>query len=281
MKKTLFLALITIATWSCSDFKVTKTDEGDRIIFHEDEDGELPKEGYMMLLDMMIKDSNDTIYRNSFLDNAPIELELRKGGFVGSFENAIFHLTKGDSCTILVPADSIFMRMGQGLPPNVKSGTDLKFTVKIKDVMSSDQYQEFRKKMGAEEDQKLAAFVKQKYPQADTLADTGIFIQTSKTGKGAKPQAGDMVRVYYKGTLMSGEVFDQVQEGQDPLQFPVGVGRVIPGWDLAVMSMSPGQKSTVLIPSRLAYGSTGAGGVIPPNASLVFEIELIDFQSSK
>lgn len=95
-------------------------------------------------------------------------------------------------------------------------------------------------------------------------------------GTGASPQPGDTVSVHYTGTLTNGVVFDSSYKRGQPIQFPLGQGRVIKGWDEGVASMQIGGKRTLLIPPSLGYGASGAGGVIPPNATLLFEVELLE-----
>lgn len=94
-------------------------------------------------------------------------------------------------------------------------------------------------------------------------------------GKGASPTAGKQVTVHYTGTLENGRKFDSSVDRNQPFSFTIGVGQVIPGWDEGVMTMKVGGKRKLIIPSRLGYGSRGAGGVIPPNATLLFDVELL------
>lgn len=94
-------------------------------------------------------------------------------------------------------------------------------------------------------------------------------------GTGAQPKTGDSVSVHYTGWLKSGEKFDSSHDRKEPLVFPVGKGRVIKGWDEGVGSMKVGGKRKLIIPAHLGYGQQGAGGVIPPGATLIFEVELL------
>ena len=96
-----------------------------------------------------------------------------------------------------------------------------------------------------------------------------------KKGDGLKPSTGDLVKVHYKGQLLDQTVFDSSYKRNQPIEFKVGEGQVIPGWDEGIMLLNKGDKARFIIPSNLAYGSSGAGGVIPPNATLIFEVELI------
>jgi FKBP-type peptidyl-prolyl cis-trans isomerase len=105
---------------------------------------------------------------------------------------------------------------------------------------------------------------------------SGLAYKVLTAGTGASPKATDQVTVHYTGKLISGKVFDSsVQRGQ-PATFPLN--RVIPGWTEGLQLMKKGGKSILYIPSNLAYGARGAGGVIPPNATLVFEVELLEIK---
>jgi peptidylprolyl isomerase len=95
-------------------------------------------------------------------------------------------------------------------------------------------------------------------------------------GTGSSPTPGKKVTVHYTGWLQDGTKFDSSVDHGQPFTFVIGEGQVIPGWDEGVMSMKVGGKRKLVIPPDLGYGATGAGGVIPPNATLTFEVELLD-----
>lgn len=105
---------------------------------------------------------------------------------------------------------------------------------------------------------------------------SGLKYSDLVVGKGASPVAGKKVKVHYTGTLENGKKFDSSVDRNEPFSFVIGVGQVIPGWDEGVMTMKVGGKRKLIIPSKLGYGAAGAGGVIPPNATLLFDVELLD-----
>lgn len=105
--------------------------------------------------------------------------------------------------------------------------------------------------------------------------ESGLIIEDLTEGQGERAVAGRVVSVHYTGWLTDGTKFDSSKDRDDPFDFPLGRGRVIPGWDEGVAGMQVGGVRKLTIPPQLAYGEYGAGGVIPPNATLVFEVELL------
>jgi len=105
--------------------------------------------------------------------------------------------------------------------------------------------------------------------------DNGLIIAVKKEGKGEKPKSGDLVQVHYAGRLTSGVEFDSSYKKNEPIKFQIGTGRVIRGWDIGIMELAVGAKATLFIPSTLGWGARGAGNVIPPNANIIFDVELI------
>ena len=106
---------------------------------------------------------------------------------------------------------------------------------------------------------------------------SGLLYKFEKENNLEKPVSGNKVKVHYKGMLLDGTVFDSSYKRNQPIEFTLGIGQVIKGWDEGISLLGLGDKATFIIPSELAYGQSGAGGVIPPNATLVFDVELVEF----
>lgn len=121
-----------------------------------------------------------------------------------------------------------------------------------------------------EEEEKLAHLTKgfEKTP-------SGLFYKITEKGNGKKAKKGDEIAAHYTGMLLDGKVFDSSVQRGEPLEFTLGIGQVIEGWDEGLLLLNEGDKARLIIPSDLAYGSRGAGGVIPPNAVLIFDVELV------
>jgi len=110
------------------------------------------------------------------------------------------------------------------------------------------------------------------------MLDSGLKYVDLALGEGDVAESGQSVSVHYTGWLENGEKFDSSRDRNDPFDFPLGRGHVIKGWDLGVEGMRVGGSRRLTIPPHLGYGARGAGGVIPPNAVLVFEVELLGIQ---
>jgi len=153
-----------------------------------------------------------------------------------------------------------------------------------KDAKAYDAISEFVtpiEEMQAKKAEEKEEFKKRMESLEDSLTETesGLkYVITQENPSGTKPTSGQRVSVHYDGRLSDGTQFDSSYKRGQPIQFPVGVGQVIPGWDEGISLLKTGEKATLVIPADLAYGARGAGGVIPPNATLVFDVELVSVQ---
>ncbi|HXD33631.1 MAG TPA: FKBP-type peptidyl-prolyl cis-trans isomerase [Pyrinomonadaceae bacterium] len=119
-----------------------------------------------------------------------------------------------------------------------------------------------------------------KIEQAGITTATGLTYIITQHGTGRRPQQGETVIVNYTGLLGSGMKFDSSLDHGKPFEFPLGAGRVIKGWDEGIAKLHVGDQATLIIPASIGYGARGAGGVIPPNATLIFLVELVGIKEA-
>ncbi|MBA3014562.1 MAG: peptidylprolyl isomerase [Desulfobulbaceae bacterium] len=183
----------------------------------------------------------------------------------------------------VVSGQDVVNKIAQG--DSIKTLTIVRAGDKAKSFLSDQKAFDSLLKKSSEADQvkekaemeKQQATIKQKWPTAISTPSGLMYVVTKEGAGDATPPKGATVTAHYTGTLIEGAKFDSSVDRNQPFKFPVGMGRVIKGWDEAFLAMKKGEKRTLIIPPSLAYGSRGAGGVIPPNATLVFDVELIDF----
>ncbi len=212
----------------------------------------------------------------------------------GTLEEAVALLLPGDSAVFRLPADTLFAKtfQGQPVPPFVRrAGNVLVVAVRAFELLSREQLTAREQQLRAEQAKATAAQSAQQlakdnarilaYLKKNKLVARktpgGTYYVITKAGKGPLPKKGQTVSVLYKGSLLAtGKVFDaSAQHGNVPIDFPLGTGQVIPGWDQGIAALPKGSKAVLLIPSPLGYGTRGAGPDIPANAVLRFEVELV------
>ena len=172
---------------------------------------------------------------------------------------------------------------GQDVVDAVAQGDDMKVEiVRVgEEAESFNAVEAFRTFEGAREKREAEEKAKQKALLDEVAAgydetDSGLRYKILQNGNGKQATKGATVSVHYKGQLLDGTVFDSSYKRKQPIDFSIGVGQVIAGWDEGIQLLKVGDKARLVIPSNLAYGSSGAGGVIPPNATLIFDVELMD-----
>ncbi|MBQ6729882.1 MAG: FKBP-type peptidyl-prolyl cis-trans isomerase [Bacteroidales bacterium] len=224
---------------------------------------------------------------------------LQESKFPGDFNEGLAMMHKGDSASFIVNIDSTFKYLfGQPtLPAEFKSTDVMRFEIMVKDFYPEKVYaQNFANEVKSRNDER-AAKLQNDYPDetakaANELAKylaknnivveptaSGLYYVMTSEGNGEKPQVGKSVKMHYTGKLLNGTVFDSSVERGEPFQFVLGVGQVIPGWDEGVQLMSKGEKGILYIPYYLGYGERQAGEKIAPFSNLMFEVELVDFET--
>jgi FKBP-type peptidyl-prolyl cis-trans isomerase len=206
---------------------------------------------------------------------API---TKPGEFKGTFENGLRLLAVGDVATIYVPINELMKVAQAPLPPFLKRGTDLKYTVKILKVQSKAEFEKEMKLQEATSKKKAALAISKEPALIDSYiaksgkkfnkTTSGLYYSTERPGSGPSPQMGETWVVNYRGTFLNGKEFDKGRAVEMPL------GQMITGFNEALTLMKAGGKATFVIPSSIAYGDQPRGP-IPANSVLVFELEVI------
>ena len=279
----LFVALLFLAACSAggaiSSSSIKKTNTGFKYQMHAANDGPKAQFGDHLTLNMLYSiDKTDSILFNTFKNPQPLNFQYNKSLFKGALNEGFNMLAAGDSASFWVPASKIY---GERLPVNMTAEDELKYTVKLMKIQSKEEMEAERKKVEeaakSENMKQLKDYFAKNNIKAQSL-ESGLHYVVDKAGSGENPKAGQTVKVHYTGTLLDGTKFDSSVDRGQPFEFPLGQGRVIKGWDTGIPLFKKGGKGTLYIPSHLGYGSRGAGANIPPNAVLVFEIELLDFK---
>ncbi len=278
-----FISILSLAVFfSACNNRTEVSETGLKYQFHEDKtEGKKGKIGDVLTFNLKIKTSKDSLLRDTYKEGKPLQTVLQVPAFKGSFEEGLAMVTKGDSATFFISADSLFNKMQQPMPPYLKKGDEIAFTVKVINIQNE---QDFNKEIAANRakqggiDQKIIEEYIAKNNLKTTKTASGLHYVVLKAGTGDKVKAGKTVSVLYAGKLLNGTVFDSSEkQGGKPADFQIGVGMVIPGWDEGIQTMSKGGKTLFIVPSTMGYGEQGAPqGGIGPNAVLLFEVELLN-----
>lgn len=213
----------------------------------------------------------DSMFFSTKQMGAPIAIPVSEPPFQGSFEEGLKLLGVGDSAAFQVSADSVYKKIFMTpLPKNFKPGQKFTFHVGVVSISN--------------ESKDIAAYLK-KNNITTKPQPSGLVYIVDRAGTGPQAIVGQKVRVHYTGMLINGQKFDSSLDRKDPktgkaepFEFQLGSKQVIPGWDEGIALMKVGEKGRLIIPSKLGYGPRGASDVIPPNATLIFEVELMGAQ---
>ena len=278
----LFLMLSVLTGCSNAPKGYQATDNGLYYRLFTNNGGENPQIGDLLELTMSCS-VNDTVVILPLTKNI---IPMAEPSFWSDFVEGFSMMHKGDSASFIVDIDSSFINLFgyNTLPPQFSSTDIMRFEVRLDDFYPESEFR-FRmieniKKNYPAETEKAASELNAYLEKNGVVAQptsTGLYYVKTQDGTGEKPSKGSTVKAHYTGYLLDGTVFDTSIERGEPIEFVLGVGQVIPGWDEGIALMSKGEKAVLYIPYYLAYGDRDLG-VIPPFSNLVFEVELIDFR---
>ena len=278
----LFLMLSVLTGCSNAPKGYQATDNGLYYRLFTNNGGENPQIGDLLELTMSCS-VNDTVVILPLTKNI---IPMTEPSFWSDFVEGFSMMHKGDSASFIVDIDSSFVNLFgyNTLPPQFNSTDIMRFEVRLDDFYPESEFR-FRmieniKKNYPAETEKAASELNAYLEKNGVVAQptsTGLYYVKTQDGTGEKPSKGSTVKAHYTGCLLDGTVFDTSIERGEPIEFVLGVGQVIPGWDEGIAMMSKGEKAVLYIPYYLAYGDRDLG-VIPPFSNLVFEVELIDFK---
>jgi len=216
-----------------------ETPSGLRDRVEEAGEGEAIEPGQFAVVQYTGRLADGTVFDTSRNRGQPFIFELGAGQVIRGWDQGVEGMQVGEQRTLVVPPD---LGYGDtGFPPRIPGGATLEFDVELVDILP------------------------------------GLTVETTEAGEGEPAMGGDFVKVHYTGRLEDGTEFDSSRDG-DPLDLPLGAGRVIPGWDLGLEGLKPGGKRTLTIGPMLGYGPRGAPPAIPPMATLIFDVELVSRQ---
>ena len=251
-------------------------------VMHKSNKGPKLKLDDVVTLNLKYITSKDSIVFDSWKMGKPIQLKIAKSSFKGDLMDGLTLLTVGDSASFLINADSLFTKtFAAPRPAFIDSSSFLSFTVKVisttTDAALKAEELKAEKENAMKENEVIAKYIADKQ-MTPSKSSSGLMYIISEPGTGEQAQAGKTVKVHYTGRLLDGTKFDSSLDRNDPIEFKLGQGMVIKGWDEGIALLKVGGKALLIIPSDLAYGSRGAGGVIPPFSPLTFEVELVSVQ---
>jgi peptidylprolyl isomerase len=270
-----FLPLLALLLFQGCGNDVVTTESGLRYSDIKSGEGRAAQEGDLVTFNVLIwtvQDSSDlfedwsadTTKKEQLIAstkeyNQPAKVVLGTGAFVRGSDEGIVGMKPGGERMIVIPHNLAYGQTGAGpVPPN----TDLKLLVEMIDVKEVPQVEPWD------------------YDSTKTqTTPSGLMYIILEEGTGENADSNDIVSVHYSGFLVDGTKFDSSVERDEPLTFTIGVGQVIPGWDEGITLLNKGAKAKLIIPPFLAYGERDMGS-IPPNSTLIFDVELVDVKKN-
>jgi len=240
--------------------------------------GQSPEPGDILVLSIKYFNEDNTLIDGSDF----YRMQMTKPTYQGDLHTGLSLLQVGDSvCFKLEAADYYEKTRKRDMPKEFQQGDPIFVHLRLKNIISGATLSKERRSAyhtdEAQELQLLKDYLERTNVQVEPLA-TGVYVIPLSEGNGVFPKQGQKIITHYTGKTIDGRVFDTSLEKGRPIEFILGRGEVISGWDIAFRHISKGEKARLIIPSKLAYGKDGRGNVILPYSTLIFEIELIDIE---
>jgi FKBP-type peptidyl-prolyl cis-trans isomerase len=277
------LGLTLLLCFSCDQKIEKETPNGFKFTVVKSGDGVLPKKDEILVFDHLLKDSKDSVWNDTHEEGMPSAVMIQDSAAIAS-ENGMIQmfrmLSKGDSVNVTMPITKFFKDVvGAPVPNGMDTTLSVSYCIQVNHIMKMEEFQAFQQELIKKQSEGQVARdagIITKYLEDNKISaqqDTSglrFVIHTNKGG--SKPTINNCVEVKYRGKfLKDGRVFDQAEKVSFPLN------GVIPGWQLGIPMLGVGDSATFYIPSGLAYGAQGYPGAIPPNAILIFDVELLGF----
>ena len=296
MKLACYITLAVALLWAC---EAPRQKDGENVlpsgikfkVISRDAKGQKVKSGDYLVMHFISKVGND-ILDDTYKFGEPQTIMVKPE--IGLPSEVLPFLQVGDSVRITLSIDTLVKRTGNPNFTQLKEkGNIMEYSIKVFGIKTKDQVQaeaieqekkaqEQAKKNSEQEEGKLEEYIKKGSIEYKQLASGLRFSITQTKPEGQQAKQGDTVLVHYTGKLLDGKVFDSSVSRGEPFQFVLGMGAVIRGWDEGIAQLRKGEKATLVIPSRIGYGAQGAGGgQIPPFATLVFDVELVDIKKGQ
>lgn len=242
--------------WPVDSSQIKTTASGLRYFIYKQGEGRIPQAGEKVVAHYHGLLTNGQKFDSSFDRGKPFSFSVGQGQVIKGWDEGFALLPVGTRAVLFIPPTLGYGSRDMGaIPPN----SELVFHVELVDIQEA--FKPYKLEEG----------------KLQTTA-SGLQYQIVKEGNGAQATAGKNVSVHYHGTLMDGKVFDSSFSRGEPISFPLGQGMVIPGWEEGIALLKEGSRAILIIPPGLAYGPNGAPPVIPGNATLRFDVELVKVQ---